>query len=182
VTEIPQPAFLCTGCGEKFARLWGLAVHARHSKTCTREMRFWGKVDKSGGPDACWPWQGAITSHGYGCFTAGGKRVMGAHKAAYQYANGTLVPGGFEIMHSCDNRPCCNPRHLSTGTRQDNVDDKVRKGRQAKRGGRKLTESSVREIRSLRGIEGSGSLAKRFGVDQSHIICIWNRRTWKHVG
>lgn len=140
---------------------------------------FWAKVDKSGGEAACWPWTGAITTHGYGCFNVK-RRVYGAHKYAYMLTKGP-VPAGMHVMHSCDNRPCCNPAHLSLGTALDNAADKVAKGRQARRGGAKLTEDSVREIRSLRGIEQSGSLAKRFNVDQPHIINIWNRRVWKGV-
>ena len=157
------------------------------SKPYTPERRataFWGRVDKSGGPDACWPWLGAITTHGYGCVQTGNRRVMGAHKVAYLMSKGD-VPDGYEIMHSCDNRPCCNPSHLSIGTKQDNTDDKMRKGRGLTGmdwyAHRKLKPEHVQEIRSLRGVEQSGSLAKRFGVEQPHIINIWNRRVWKNV-
>lgn len=157
-----------------------IGTHIRYAHTEPVSERFWCKVDKSAGPDACWPWQGAITSHGYGCFKYG-PRIVGAHKVAYLLAKGE-VPAGMEIMHSCDNRPCCNPEHLSLGTRQDNVADKVRKGRSAKHSKKNtLNPEAVREIRRLRGIEPSGSLAKRFNVEQPHIINVWNRKVWKHV-
>lgn len=171
--------FNCYGCGAKFTSFGARANHGKYSKTCTAEMRYWGKVDKRG-PDECWPWIGAITSHGYGCTAYKGK-VVGAHKVAYMLTNGD-VPAGLEIMHSCDNRPCCNPAHLTVGTRQDNIDDKVRKGRTAKHSKKNtLSPDDVREIRSLRGIEPSGSLAKRFNVEQPHIINIWNRKCWRSV-
>jgi hypothetical protein len=28
--------------------------------------RYWSKVDKSGGPDACWPWTAGRSAGGYG--------------------------------------------------------------------------------------------------------------------
>lgn len=37
------------------------------------------------------------------------------------------------VIHSCDNRKCINPEHLSLGTQQDNIRDCVTKGRQASR-------------------------------------------------
>jgi hypothetical protein len=178
-----SPTKICDGCGATFKSQGALANHGRYSTTCTKEMRFWGKVDKSLGPNACWIWMGAITSHGYGCvqFTRG--KVVGAHKVAYQLTKGE-VPAGMEIMHSCDSPPCVNPAHLSIGTRQDNVNDKVAKGRQnvtpwAEH--RKLTADDVRTIRSLKGVIRSGLLATAYEVEQPHIINIWNRKVWRGV-
>ncbi len=154
---------------------------ASHVWRCgvTREELFWHKVDKSAGPAACWPWKGAITSHGYGCFNLGPRgtvRIVGAHKAAYLFAKGE-VPARMEIMHACDNPKCCNPAHLSLGTRQDNTADRVAKGRSHRLGyRRKLTDEQVVEIRSLRGKEGSGSVAKRFNISQPYVINLWNGR------
>lgn len=38
----------------------------RNTKGVPLAERFWPKVDKSGGPDACWPWLGGINGDGYG--------------------------------------------------------------------------------------------------------------------
>jgi hypothetical protein len=64
---------------------------------------------------------------GYGRLVINGKYV-GAHRVAYEVSKGRVMEGLF-VCHHCDNPPCCNPAHLYAGTHQDNVDDKVRRGR-----------------------------------------------------
>lgn len=87
--------------------------------------RFWSKVDKSGD---CWEWTASRFSNGYGQFTFGGYPI-GAHRVAFEETKG-LIPTGLVVMHSCDNRGCVNPAHLSLGTPLDNALDKVAKGRE----------------------------------------------------
>lgn len=72
--------------------------------------RFWAKVDRSGGPSACWPWLAARTARGYGRFKIDGKTVR-AHRYAYEQTTGAIPPG-WEIDHTCANPPCVNPVHL----------------------------------------------------------------------
>lgn len=95
----------------------------------TVEERFWPKVDKSPGhgPNGdCWVWTASVNKkYGYGNFC--GPEVR-AHRMAYVLSKGE-IPEGLIVMHSCDNRRCCNPSHLSVGTPKDNTQDMVRKGR-----------------------------------------------------
>jgi len=94
-------------------------------------QRFWKRVDMSGGPDACWPWQGACSSGGYGAIAVEieGKYVtVGAHIVAYEIQIGP-VPEGMHILHKCDNPPCMNGSHFFTGTNLDNIRDRHAKGR-----------------------------------------------------
>lgn len=44
-----------------------------------------------------------------------------------------------------------------------------------------LTEENVRTIRSLQGVERSGTLARRYGVCVDMIRRVWKREAWKHV-
>lgn len=94
-------------------------------------LRFWAKVERCG-DDECWPWIGAVSGKGYGRFKMG-PRLYSTHRIAYELETGTIprMKDGFpaEIMHSCDNPPCCNPRHLSVGTRSENMIDMAQKGR-----------------------------------------------------
>ncbi len=93
--------------------------------------RFWSKVDRSGGPDACWPWLASCFDNGYGQFKVGIQNRK-AHRVAWELVNGS-IPKGMLMMHAeCDNPPCCNPAHLKPGTNAENSQDMVSKGRQGK--------------------------------------------------
>lgn len=97
------------------------------------EERFWSKVDKSGGPDACWPWLAAIDQGGYGTFWAGVGRSTRPHIFAYESEIG-VVPNGLDLDHVCHtrdlsceggptclHRKCVNPAHLEPVTRRVNL-------------------------------------------------------------
>ncbi len=95
------------------------------------EMDVFDRLDRSGGPDACWPFQGARNGDGYGQFTVRGRQYQ-AQRVAFVAWHGWRIDvlGRWDIiLHDCDNPPCCNPRHLTFGTTADNVADMVAKGR-----------------------------------------------------
>lgn len=170
----------CPGCGKLLKSLQGIGTHVQYGDgTCTPEARFWGKVRKAEGEDACWLWEGATTTHGYGCLQFEG-RVLGAHKVAYMLSKGE-VQDGMKIRHSCDTRLCCRPKHLWLGTHADNMADMAARGRGQKHGKRILTTADVIDIRSQRGKKSSGELSKQYNVQQSYIFAIWRGSVWKKV-
>lgn len=143
--------------------------------------KFYGKVDAGPG-GGCHIWLGARTSHGYGTLRVHGKTTT-AHRLAYRMSKGD-VPSGLYVCHSCDRKHCVNPEHLWLGTAQDNMDDKVAKGRHVTLAGEdvpnaKLTDALVREIRSSS--EPGTVIAKRLGVSDSNISRIRRRLAWRHV-
>lgn len=105
--------------------------------------RFWSKVDRSGGPDACWPWTASLRGKGYGAISVGGKNRI-APRVAWHLANGPLADGE-NVLHRCDNRLCCNPAHLFLGSLSDNNWDMAKKGRH---GRSKLSHDDVQRVRA----------------------------------
>jgi hypothetical protein len=128
-----SPTQECAHCGKEFPRPQpGRPGDPPRSsvKHCSAECRFWSKVDKSGGPDACWNWMAKSRSHsgnGYGNFNYNGKAAH-AHRVAWELTNGP-IPNGLFGCHKCDNPLCCNPAHLFLGTAKDNSADMHAKGR-----------------------------------------------------
>ena len=123
----------------------------------------------------CLEWQGSKDTAGYGQLSINGKLVY-VHRLSYESAKGK-IPLGLEILHSCDNKICINPDHLSVGTHQDNMTDMASKGR----GRSKFAESDVLEIRRrwANGEQTQTSMAKEFGITQQWINAIILRKAWE---
>lgn len=169
------------------------------------EDRFWNRVDQSGGPDACWLWQGPIEKTGYGRITDYWTKHL-THRFAYELVKGPIPPGK-SVCHSCDVRACCNPAHLWVGSTAENLQDARDKGRLLPtpppvrpgmaNGRAKLTDEQVQAIRAAyiprkpgrvkgvpNGHHAPGSvqaLAAEYGVAVSLIHRIVRREVWTHL-
>lgn len=91
-----------------------------------------------------------------------------------------------DTRHSCDNRWCINPAHLSIGTRQDNINDMMSRGRHRTKpvfgeahGMSKLKECDIRSIRESKA--SNIALAKLYSVSYEIISLIRRRKRWRHV-
>lgn len=121
----------------------------------------------------CWLWLLSFGSHGYGNASMPGCRVTTAQRVSFIAFKGE-IPSGMLIQHSCDNRWCVNPDHLSLGTDKTNAEDKMHKGRGNYDGrrypphpSRLFTPGQVKAIRRI--AEPDCVTARRFGVKNSTI-------------
>lgn len=83
----------------------------------------------------CWEWQGGKNNIGYGLIRDNDK-MRTTHRVSYEKHNNVKIPTGMCVCHKCDNTLCVNPAHLWLGTRKQNTDDMVSKGRQRYWGGK----------------------------------------------
>lgn len=135
---------------------------------------FWRKIDVQLNTNVCWNWLGR-TEKGYGRIKWNG-RLEYVHRVAHELHYGIVPPRNLDVCHQCDNRACCNPYHLFLGTRQENVDDMIAKGRKVvafgeKHGNAKLTDAQVVEIRQLFAAGGisKSALARRYNIYHGQI-------------
>ena len=185
----------CRRCGVEFAeKPYGKNMYCSHK--CRGEGRrvdpvasFWAKVAKPEG-DGCWLWTGGLISTGYGLLSVRGKLTL-AHRYSYTLHNEPIT-NGLHVLHRCDNPRCVNPGHLFLGTNDDNIRDRIAKGRgrghaRPKSRGEnhcnaKLTDDAVREMRAMagRGVPHN-EIARQFGVSHATANKIIRRKSWAHV-
>lgn len=128
-------------------------------------IRFWDNVDIPEAAETdCWLWTAQLR-HGYGLLWLPNKKQLKAHRISYEIHYGE-IPDGSEVRHSCHNRTCVNPYHLSIGTKADNMRDMSAAGRQWNQ---KLTHEQVLEIRVLRETMTRNAIAKLYGVSKACI-------------
>jgi hypothetical protein len=133
-----------------------------------------------------WPYAADVLGYGYLSSSYGEKRV---HRLAYILHYGPMLPGPWCICHKCDNPRCFRPSHLFLGTKNDNTQDCIRKGRRIypdhhgeAHSQSRLTEAQIREINTLY-LSGKdkADIARQFGISRSHLKNISNRHRWAHL-
>lgn len=140
--------------------------------------------DRSDVVGSCWEWRGALSQNGYGSMRTKGVTYP-AHRKSFESAHGK-IQCGLHICHKCDNRKCVNPDHLFAGTRKDNMQDCIAKGRFKTPFGSGencpraiLTEEDVLSIR--KDIRSDSALGLIYGVAKSTISAVKKRKTWVKI-
>lgn len=128
-------------------------------------------------------------SNGYAnVYDSVSKKNVKAHRFVYEKAHG-LIPKGFVVMHTCNNRGCTNLEHLVLGTQSENLKDMYNKGRQGDRDFPKgeshhfttLTKEEVEELKATPYYRGLFSQwAKTHGVTRQTARNIYRGKTWKN--
>lgn len=133
----------------------------------------------------CWLWLGDFNQ--YGRIQVDRTNWL-AHRAAWTIYR-CDIPRRMYVLHRCDTPACVNPAHLFLGTNDDNVADRVMKGRTkyVTRHGdahplRKLSSSDVIAIRMRhQNGERGCDLSAEYGVRKSTISDIVNNKMWRSI-
>lgn len=192
--------YTCSLCGKAFAKGKGYMRHMQkvHSvstgtlfdaKDPNLVNYFWSRVGGREHEDGCWEWSGATTQRGggYGQLSVDGKTTA-AHRVAYALSNCMDLSEmeGQSVLHSCDNPPCCNPRHLRLGTQMDNVQDAIERGRHVHGERHKAATISDEQAKRVKELASLGKytqqeIADMIGCDAHVVAHIGQGKTWKHI-
>lgn len=143
-------------------------------------MEFWTIPEPNSG---CLLWLGGVTKHGYVRVDWRGKKGERLNRVVWEEAHGP-IPDGLHVLHKCDVRSCVQLQHFFLGTNDDNIADRVAKGRSGtvrgeKNFNAKLTAPLVRLIR-LRN-RSPREWAEELGVSETLIYMVRSNKIWKHV-
>lgn len=132
----------------------------------------------------CWPWQKGKISTGYGSLRYKGQHYL-AHHLAYEVGHNRIIQPGYCACHHCDFPPCCNPEHLFSGTRKDNLRDAANKGRTTHGERHRNTSLTNNDVLFIRQLLAEGAYAHHvspyFGVQPRAIRDIGNHKTWRRL-
>lgn len=151
------------------------------------ENKLWDKI-KIGKDNECWECTANPDRHGYGRIADKGKKIF-AHRIAYKLYYG-ILPDDKDVLHKCDNPPCCNPKHLFLGTHKDNMRECAERGRSKNpvfhyedHPLAKLDWEKVKDIRSnYRGLSGEQKYySNKYGVTTAAIRNVLTEKTWKQI-
>jgi hypothetical protein len=128
--------------------------------------RFWEKVLKIEGVDACWPWKGrSLTFYD-------GEKIWRAHRYSFVLHAGP-IPDGMMVRRVCDDHFCMRPSHMV-------LQKNRHQGSQHPLA--KLNEGKVIYlVRDLRAGMTPTEAAEKYGVSTTTVSNVAKGRGWRHV-
>jgi DNA-binding transcriptional regulator YiaG len=128
--------------------------------------------------NGCLEYRSGKLKHKYGLTSItlkGIRRSVPVHRAIWMATHNCLeLPGNVVIRHKCDNPCCCNIDHLEDGTCKDNAQDKIKRGRYAKKiklhtRQCKLSDETVKAIRNESEGYKQWHIAEKYGVSVGYV-------------
>lgn len=138
-------------------------------------------------PDAqgCRLWTGATNARGYGWMSYKGTGRL-VHRVIWTEFVGP-IPGGLDVLHSCDRPPCGELSHLRCGTPKDNATDRMvrNRGRCGHLKGETNPRCKISEDRIIALIKDQrrpySFLAKEHGIPLHTVKKVKQGRNWAHL-
>jgi len=133
--------------------------------------------------NGCWEWKSNLAVTGYGNFFFRGKTTT-SHRASYLLFKQKDIPPGYLILHSCKTKSCCNPEHLTAGTRQQNNGaDRVRDGTSLRGERCHFSKLKLEDVQAIRTASQAGEkrkdIAVRYAISLSTVSSIVRGNSWK---
>ena len=170
---------ICYECNYKNVkpRVFEWAAASDKEKLTWIEKQFNRMVIKK---DGCWDWRGFIRPDGYTRVKFGSRKTsVGGHVVSWMIKHKRIIKKGECILHKCDNRKCCNPKHVYLGTHLENSIDMLNRNRHP------LIKLNVGKVKNIKNLIAIGvpltKIAKKFNVHWATINDIKYGKTWKHV-
>lgn len=169
-------------CGAHYRRLrlYGDPMIGGVLKTSRGEPRKWLERHASFQGDECLEWPFVKFRGGYGSLLVGGARTT-AHRFMCVLAHGDPPSDTMQAAHSCNNRACCNPRHLRWATVKENHADKLVHGTHARGENNtraRITRAQVLAILRDLKIHPASEVARRHKVSRSTVTSIQHGCSW----
>lgn len=148
-----------------------------------------GYTDEAGKPSVCWEYSGTTFSNGYG--RVFNKKLAPtetrAHRYSYILAHGEIPELAGEsalILHKCDVRKCCNPKHLYAASHRQNMRDMTSRDRAAKGENSRslLKNEEVALVKLLSHLEFSyKAIVEMTLLSKSVVARFAKDESWQHV-
>ena len=181
IPNCDKPHYARGLCGTHYQRwrIHGDPLFLKQAATGEPE-RYFREVVMAYEGDDCLTWPFGKNS-GYGIIWHDGRTHIVSRLVCEEWRGPPPTPR-HEAAHSCGkgHLVCVTKGHLSWKTPVENQADKIIHGthnRGERSGCAKLTASDVQEIRSLSGLS-KADIARQFGVSQSRVSLIINRKAW----